>query len=59
MLDPVMNPWDCAALVPILQESGGRFTDWRGRSRIDGGDAVSTNGHLHDDVLGALAGAVT
>jgi histidinol phosphatase-like enzyme (inositol monophosphatase family) len=59
MLDPVMNPWDCAALVPILQESGGRFTDWQGRPRIDGGDAVSTNGHLHDDVLRALAGAIT
>jgi len=55
----VMNPWDCAALVPILQESGGRFTDWHGRPSIDGGDAVSTNGHLHDDILRALAGAVT
>ena len=44
MLDPRMNPWDCAALVPILQEAGGRFTDWRGRVAIDGGDAVSTNG---------------
>jgi fructose-1,6-bisphosphatase/inositol monophosphatase family enzyme len=27
----VMNPGMCAALVPILQESGGRFTDWQGR----------------------------
>ena len=51
MLDPRMNPWDCAALVPILQEAGGRFTDWRGRTVIDGGDAVSTNGLLHDELL--------
>lgn len=58
MLDPVMNPWDCAALVPILEESGGRFTDWQGRPRIDGGDAVSTNGHLHAEVLQALGAAV-
>lgn len=29
MLDPRMNPWDCAALIPILQEAGGRFTDWK------------------------------
>ena len=43
MLDPRMNPWDCAALMPILQEAGGRFTDWSG-PRADGGDAVSTNG---------------
>ncbi len=54
MLDPVMNPWDVAALVPILQESGGRISDWTGAVRVDGGDAVSTNGHLHDAVLDAL-----
>jgi histidinol-phosphatase len=54
MLDAVMNPWDCAALLPILNESGGRFTDWRGQSRIDGGDAVSSNGRLHDAILDLL-----
>lgn len=51
MLDPAMNPWDCAALLPILQEAGGRFTDWTGAARIDGGDAFSTNGLLHDEIL--------
>jgi histidinol-phosphatase len=55
MLDPRMHQWDCAALVPIVQEAGGRFTDWQGRAVIDGGDAVSTNGVLHDVVLSALA----
>src|SRR5262249_45017515 len=30
MLDPVMNVWDCAPLLPILQEAGGTFTDWNG-----------------------------
>jgi histidinol phosphatase-like enzyme (inositol monophosphatase family) len=54
MLDPRMNPWDCAALMPIVHEAGGRFTDWKGRVTIDGGDAVSTNGALHDEVLGRL-----
>jgi len=54
MLDPRMNPWDCAALIPILQEAGGRFTDWTGRVTIDGGDAVSTNGALHDEMLARL-----
>jgi histidinol-phosphatase len=57
MLDPRMNPWDCAALIPILQEAGGRFTDWKGRVTIDGGDAVSTNGALHDEVLARLQGS--
>jgi histidinol-phosphatase len=58
MLDPRMNPWDCAALVPILQEAGGRFTDWRGRAVIDGGDAVSSNGALHPEILSRLAAHV-
>lgn len=57
MLDPRMNPWDCAALIPILQEAGGRFTDWRGRVVVDGGDAVSTNGTLHGQVLERLSSA--
>ena len=50
MIDPAMNPWDCCALVPILQEAGGAFTDWTGVARIDGGDAFSTNGTLHRDM---------
>lgn len=54
MLDPRMNPWDCAALVPILQEAGGRFTDWTGRAVIDGGDAISSNGWLHEHILERL-----
>lgn len=54
MLDPRMNPWDCAALIPILQEAGGRFTDWQGHVTIDGGDAVSTNGALHDEMIARL-----
>jgi histidinol-phosphatase len=54
MLDPRMNPWDCAALIPILEEAGGRFTDWHGRVTIDGGDALSTNGALHEEMLARL-----
>jgi histidinol phosphatase-like enzyme (inositol monophosphatase family) len=53
-LDPVMNIWDCAALLPIVEEAGGCFTDWNGRRTIDGGDAVATNGVLHAEVLDLL-----
>jgi histidinol phosphatase-like enzyme (inositol monophosphatase family) len=48
MLDPIMNLWDCAALLPIVEEAGGTFTDWSGRRTADGGSAVSTNGVLFD-----------
>ena len=51
MLDPVMNVWDCAALLPILDEAGGTFTDWSGRRTIHGGNAISTNGVLFDQVM--------
>ncbi len=51
MLDPVMNIWDCAALLPIIEEAGGTFTDWRGERTIDGGKAISTNGKLFADVM--------
>ena len=50
MLDPVMNVWDCAPLLPILQEAGGTFTDWNGVATIRGGNALSTNGRLFDRV---------
>jgi len=51
MVDPVMKIWDCAPLKPILEEAGGRFTDWGGVGTIDGGNAFSSNGLLHDDAL--------
>lgn len=51
MLDPVMNVWDCAPLLPILEEAGGTFTDWRGHKTIRGGNAISTNGVLFKTVL--------
>ena len=51
MLDPVLSPWDCAALLPILREAGGTFTDWTGQPTIDGGNGISTNGLLFDAVM--------
>jgi histidinol phosphatase-like enzyme (inositol monophosphatase family) len=55
-VDPVMEVWDCAALLPVVEEAGGRFTDWKGERTIRGRDAVATNGLLHDEVLGLLGG---
>lgn len=43
MLDPVMSPWDAAALQPIIEEAGGVFTDWTGRATAFGGSTVATN----------------
>lgn len=55
MIDPVLNIWDAAAVMPIVQEAGGTFTDWSGRARIDSGNSLATNGKLHDAILKIVA----
>lgn len=50
------NLWDLAAPKLIVEEAGGRLTDFRGVDTADGGSALATNGHLHDAALAALAG---
>jgi len=54
-VEPEVSVWDVAAVQLIVEEAGGRFTDLGGTPRPDGGSAVSTNGHLHAEVLAALA----
>ena len=54
MLDPIMSEWDACALLPILEEAGGRFSDWRGIRTIRGGNAISTNGLLFEPVISVL-----
>lgn len=56
MVDPVMHIWDNAPLLPIISEAGGKFTDLSGNPVIDGGNGLSTNGLLHDAVLGEWHG---
>ena len=55
MLDPVMNLWDCAPLLPIMEEAGGTFTDWRGVRTVDGGNSIATNGVLFEEVMSLIA----
>ncbi|HEX3086566.1 MAG TPA: inositol monophosphatase family protein [Pyrinomonadaceae bacterium] len=57
MLDPIMNVWDCAPLLPIVEEAGGTFTDWRGQRTIHGGNAISTNGKLFEPVMAVIRNA--
>jgi histidinol-phosphatase len=54
-IDPIVSLWDVAALVPIVEEAGGRWTGVTGRTDVDAGSFVCTNGLLHDAVLAALA----
>ncbi len=54
MVDPIANPWDLAAVQPVVEEAGGRFTSWSGESTVFGGDGVGSNGLVHNDVLNML-----
>ena len=43
MIDGSSRPWDAAALMPIIEEAGGVFTDWTGTRTAFGGSAMATN----------------
>jgi histidinol-phosphatase len=52
--EPEVSLWDLAPMTVILEEAGGRFSDLSGIDRADGGNAVASNGRLHEDILTAL-----
>jgi histidinol-phosphatase len=51
-----VKPYDLAALIPIVEEAGGRFTSISGEPGPWHGSSLATNGRLHDAVLAVLAG---
>jgi histidinol-phosphatase len=51
MVDPLMNIWDAAALIPIIEEAGGTFFDWQGNATPGSGNGISVNAALRDAVL--------
>jgi histidinol-phosphatase len=55
MVEPELSLWDLAALVPIVTEAGGTFTDLAGRPGPGGGSAVATNGKLHAEIIDRLS----
>ena len=54
MADPMVSAWDVAALVPIIEEAGGVFTDWEGQRGYAGGSAIATNAALAEAARGLL-----
>lgn len=55
MIEVDLKPWDMAALKIIVEEAGGRFTDFSGQPTIYSGTAVASNGRVHDEVLSLIA----
>jgi len=54
MADDVVNPWDAAALLPIITEAGGLLTDWTGTTTAFGRDLIATNAALAHEVRAVL-----
>lgn len=55
MVDPRMNPWDCAAIIPVIQEAGGWCSSWAGEVTIHGNDLFACNAALAPQVRQILA----
>jgi myo-inositol-1(or 4)-monophosphatase len=55
-VERVMDPWDVAAGRLLVEEAGGRVTDFAGRPvGTDLADVVASNGHVHDALLKTLS----
>jgi histidinol phosphatase-like enzyme (inositol monophosphatase family) len=55
MIDPIMNPWDIAALVPVIRGAGGVITDWKGGAAYPADSTVAAaTPELHAAVLAGL-----
>jgi len=53
-IEPVVNAWDVAAVQLIVEEAGGRFSDFGGFPSIDSGSVVTSNGLVHEQVLALM-----
>ncbi len=54
--DPGLQPWDVAALIPLVEEAGGRITGPTGERGLHAGTYVTTNGELHEAALALVRG---
>jgi histidinol-phosphatase len=51
MFEPELKPWDLAGPLVVVEEAGGRVTDFQGRRTYQGPSAVASNGLVHEAVL--------
>jgi histidinol-phosphatase len=54
MIEQDLHPWDLAAPWILVEEAGGRITDFDGRRSFERGEGFATNELLHDAVLDVL-----
>lgn len=54
MMERDLGPYDMAAPWLLVEEAGGRVTDFEGRRSFETGESLATNGLLHARVLDRL-----
>lgn len=54
MIDPIMNPWDIMALLPVVRGADGTITDYHGGNPASGTSIIATGGDIHDQVVAIL-----
>jgi histidinol-phosphatase len=54
MVEHGVHVWDVAAVKPIVEEAGGRYSDWEGRPDLHRPDVLVSNGKLHEAALRLL-----
>ena len=58
MVEQGLGPWDLAAPWVVIEEAGGRITDFDGSRSLERGEGCATNGILHRSVLQRLRSEV-
>ncbi len=54
MADHGVHEWDIAGLQVIVEEAGGKMTDWSGGHDLKRPDVLATNGRVHEAALEIL-----
>ncbi|MSQ94947.1 MAG: histidinol phosphate phosphatase [Gemmataceae bacterium] len=56
MVEHGVHSWDLGAIVPIVEEAGGKLTAWDGKLDIEKPDVLASNGFLHEQALRIIRG---
>lgn len=54
MLDPIVNPWDMMAVIPVIRGAGGVISEWEGGEASTGNSLIAAHDSLHKSILGLL-----
>lgn len=54
MCDPLMEIWDCAAIIPCLEGAGFTVTGWKGGDAFDERCIIAAKAPLHKEIMDSI-----